>query len=129
MVYAHMVRSPYAHARIKSINTDAAKEVSRRAGHHHRRGLGQSQSGLDADPFFDKQMVLATGKVFFQAQEVAFVVAEDRYAAADAAELVEVDYEELPVLVDPHKARCRRADAARRPQREEQSDLPLGSRR
>ena len=54
--------------------------------------------------FFDKQMVLATGKVLFQSQEVAFVVAEDRYTAADAAELVEVEYEELPVLVDPHKA-------------------------
>jgi carbon-monoxide dehydrogenase large subunit len=49
-------------------------------------------------------MVLATGKVLYQAQEVAFVVAEDRYTAADAAELVEVEYEELPVLVDPHKA-------------------------
>ena len=35
---------------------------------------------------------------------MAFVVAEDRYTAADAAELVEVEYEELPVLVDPHKA-------------------------
>ena len=54
--------------------------------------------------FFDKQMVLATGKVLFQSQEVAFVVAEDHYTAADAAELVEVEYEELPVLVDPHKA-------------------------
>ena len=43
--------------------------------------------------FFDKQMVLATGKVLFQAQEVAFVVAEDPYIAADAAELVEVEYE------------------------------------
>jgi carbon-monoxide dehydrogenase large subunit len=54
--------------------------------------------------FHDKQMVLATGKVLFQSQEVAFVVAEDRYTAADAAELVEVDYEDLPVLVDPHRA-------------------------
>ncbi len=43
-------------------------------------------------------------KVLFQAQEVAFVVAEDRYTAADGAELVEVEYEEMPVLVDPHQA-------------------------
>jgi carbon-monoxide dehydrogenase large subunit len=49
-------------------------------------------------------MVLATGKVLFQSQEVAFVVAEDRYTAADAAELIEVEYEDLPVLVDPHRA-------------------------
>jgi hypothetical protein len=52
----------------------------------------------------DKQMVLADGKVLFQGQEVAFVVATDRYIAADAIELVEVDYEELPVIVDPFKA-------------------------
>jgi hypothetical protein len=52
----------------------------------------------------DKQMVLADGKVLFQGQEVAFVVAEDRYIAADAVELVEVEYEELPVVVDPFKA-------------------------
>ena len=52
----------------------------------------------------DKQMVLADGKVLFQGQEVAFVVAEDRYAAADAVELVEVEYEELPVIVDPFEA-------------------------
>ena len=52
----------------------------------------------------DKQMVLADGKVLFQGQEVAFVVAEDRYIAADAVDLVKVEYEELPVLVDPFKA-------------------------
>ena len=45
----------------------------------------------------DKQMVLADGKVLFQGQEVAYVVAKDRYIAADGAELVEVEYEELPV--------------------------------
>ena len=52
----------------------------------------------------DVQMVLADGKVLFQNQEVAFVIAEDRYAAADAAELVEVEYEALPGNVDPLKA-------------------------
>jgi carbon-monoxide dehydrogenase large subunit len=52
----------------------------------------------------DKQMVLADGKVLYQGQEVAFVVAEDRYIAADAIELVEVEYEALPVVTDPFKA-------------------------
>ena len=52
----------------------------------------------------DVQMVLADGKVLFQNQEVAFVIAEDRYVAADAADLVEVEYEQLPVNVDPLKA-------------------------
>ena len=49
-------------------------------------------------------MVLADGKVLYQNQEVAFVIAEDRYVAADAADLVEVEYEALPVNVDPLKA-------------------------
>ena len=52
----------------------------------------------------DVQMVLADGKVLFQNQEIAFVVATDRYIAADAADLVEVEYEALPVVVDPFKA-------------------------
>jgi carbon-monoxide dehydrogenase large subunit len=79
MVYGHMVRSPYAHARLKSINAEKAKQLP----------------GV---------LAIITGEDLFQAQEVAFVVAQDQYTAADAAELVEVEYEELPVLVDPHKA-------------------------
>ena len=104
MVYGQMIRSPYAHAKITAIRTDAAK--------NHPgvlaviTGQDLEKAGLSWMPtlFHDKQMVLATGKVLFQSQEVAFVVAEDRYTAADAAELVEVEYEELPVLVNPHKA-------------------------
>src|SRR5690606_11568278 len=52
----------------------------------------------------DVQMVLADGKVLFQNQEVAFVVATDRYAADDGINAVEVEYEPLPPLVDPFKA-------------------------
>ena len=52
----------------------------------------------------DVQAVLATDKVRFQGQEVAYVVAEDRYAARDALELIDVDYEILPAVVDPRKA-------------------------
>ena len=52
----------------------------------------------------DVQAVLADEKVLFQNQEVAFVIAEDRYVAADAIELVEVEYEELPVIIDQDKA-------------------------
>jgi aerobic carbon-monoxide dehydrogenase large subunit len=104
MVYGHMVRSPYAHARIKSIRTDASLKLPGVLA--VITGDDLAKGGLSWMPtlFHDKQMVLATGKVLFQSQEVAFVVAEDRYTAADAAELVEVEYEDLPVLVDPHKA-------------------------
>jgi carbon-monoxide dehydrogenase large subunit len=104
MVYGQMVRSPYAHARIKAIRTEAARNFPGVLA--VITGQDLEKAGLSWMPtlFHDKQMVLATGKVLFQSQEVAFVVAEDRYTAADAAELVEVDYEDLPVLVDPHRA-------------------------
>ena len=104
MVYGHMVRSPYAHARLKSINTEKAKQLPGVLAIITGEDLAKANLAWMPTLFFDKQMVLATGKVLFQSQEVAFVVAEDRYTAADAAELVEVEYEELPVLVDPHKA-------------------------
>ena len=52
----------------------------------------------------DTQAVLATDKVRFQGQEVAFVVADDRYSARDALELIDVDYELLPAVVDPRRA-------------------------
>ncbi len=104
MVYGQMVRSPYAHARLKSINTEKAKQLPGVLAVITGEDLAKANLAWMPTLFFDKQMVLATGKVLFQSQEVAFVIAEDRYTAADAAELVEVDYEELPVLVDPHKA-------------------------
>ncbi|MEX5577809.1 aerobic carbon-monoxide dehydrogenase large subunit [Pseudophaeobacter sp. A-200-2] len=104
MLHGDFVRSPYAHARVKSINIDAAMALD---------GVVAVLTAKDLEPLAlhwmptlagDKQMVLADGKVLFQGQEVAFVVAKDRYIAADAVELVEVEYEELPVLVDPFEA-------------------------
>ncbi|HMA14031.1 MAG TPA: molybdopterin cofactor-binding domain-containing protein, partial [Kiloniellaceae bacterium] len=103
-LFGDFVRSPYGHARIKSIDTSAALKVP---------GVKAVLTAKDLKPLNlhymptlagDVQAVLAEEKVLFQNQEVAFVVAEDRYIAADAAELVEVDYEELPILVDPFKA-------------------------
>src|SRR6201987_810001 len=104
MLFGHMVRSPYAHARLKGINTAEAKKLPGVLAVITGEDLAKANLAWMPTLFFDKQMVLATGKVLFQAQEVAFVIAEDQYTAADAAELVEVEYEELPVLVDPHKA-------------------------
>jgi len=104
MLYGDFVRSSYAHARIKNIDTSKAKAVP---------GVVAVLTAADLAPLKlhwmptlagDVQMVLADGKVLFQNQEIAFVVATDRYVAADAAELVEVEYEELPPLVDPFKA-------------------------
>jgi len=104
MLFGAMVRSPYAHARIKSINKAKALAVP---------GVVAVLVADDLKPVNlawmptlggDVQAVLADKKVCFQYQEVAFVVAADRYAAADGAEAVEVDYEELPAIVDPRRA-------------------------
>ncbi|HKZ50666.1 MAG TPA: aerobic carbon-monoxide dehydrogenase large subunit [Dehalococcoidia bacterium] len=104
MVWGHMVRSPYGHARIVSINTEEAMNLPGVLAVITGKDL--EEAGLAWIPTLsaDRQMVLAVDKVLFQGQEVAFVVAEDRYTAADAAALVEVEYDPLPPVVDPHKA-------------------------
>jgi carbon-monoxide dehydrogenase large subunit len=121
MVYGQIVRSPFAHARLKGINIENAMKVPGVLA--VITGQDLEKAGLSWMPtlFHDKQMVLATGKVLFQAQEVAFVVAEGRYSAMDGAEAVEVDYEELPALVDPHKS-CDPDAPILREDREEKSN-------
>ncbi len=104
MLFGDFVRSPYGHARIKSIDKSAALAVP---------GVVAVLTAEDLKPLNlhymptlagDVQAVLADEKVLFQNQEVAFVVAQDRYIAADAVDLVDVDYEELPALTDAFKA-------------------------
>ena len=79
----------------------------------------------------DVAAVLATDKVRFQGQEVAFVVAEDRYSARDALELIDVEYEPLPPVIDARKALD--PDAPGHPRRHRRQDrqphLRLGGRR
>ncbi len=104
MVFGDFVRSPYAHARIKSIDTSAAEALPGVLAVLTAETLKTVNLAWMPTLAGDVQMVLADGKVLFQNQEVAFVIAEDRYIAADAIELVEVDYEDLPVVVDPFKA-------------------------
>ncbi|TML05420.1 MAG: carbon-monoxide dehydrogenase large subunit [Actinobacteria bacterium] len=104
MLHGAILRSPLAHAKIVSIDTSAAQ------AHPKVNAVvtGADLAGLNLawmpTMSADTQAVLATDKVRFQGQEVAFVVAEDRYAARDALELIEVEYEELPVVVNARKA-------------------------
>ena len=104
MLHGAVLRSPLAHARIVSIDTTAA------AAHPKVKAVvtGKDLEGLGLGwmPTMsaDTQAVLATDKVRFQGQEVAFVVAEDRYSARDALELIDVEYEELPAVVDARTA-------------------------
>src|SRR5258705_9081323 len=100
MLHGAILRSPFAHARIVSIDTKAAEA-------HPKvkaviTGAVLETLGLAWMPTlsYDTQAVLATDKVRFQGQEVAFVVAEDWYSARDAVELIEVDYEPLEVVAD-----------------------------
>jgi aerobic carbon-monoxide dehydrogenase large subunit len=104
MLFGDFVRSPYGHARVKSIDKEAALELP---------GVKAVLTAADLKPLKldfmptlagDVQAVLAGDKVLFQGQEVAFVVAEDRYIAADAVDLVAVEYEGLPAQVDPNHA-------------------------
>ena len=104
MLFADVVRSPYAHARVKSVNK--AKALALPGVHAVLTAEDLKPLKLHWMPTLagDVQAVLADEKVHFQMQEVAVVVADDRYIAADAVDLVEVEYEALPVLVDPHRA-------------------------
>jgi carbon-monoxide dehydrogenase large subunit len=104
MAYLALVRSPHAHARIRSIRTDAAKAIPGVLA--VITGEDLEELGLAWMPTLagDKQMVLAVGKVLFQYQEVAAVVGETREAAVDGTQAVEVDYDPLPVVVDPFRA-------------------------
>jgi carbon-monoxide dehydrogenase large subunit len=93
-----------AHARLVSIDTTEALAHPK----VHAVITGKDLEGLNLAwaPTLsaDVQAVLVTDKVRFQGQEVAFVVAEDRYAARDALELIDVEYDLLPPVVDVRRA-------------------------
>jgi CO/xanthine dehydrogenase Mo-binding subunit len=106
MAHAAVLGSPHAHARIVSIDTRAAErlpgviavvtgeDVAARAAPLPSFGAGEIV-----------QDMIATEKVRYHGETVAAVIAEDRYVAEDACELIEVVYEPLPVVLDPFTAR------------------------
>src|SRR3954467_12758567 len=104
MLHGAILRSPMAHARIVSIDTSAAEAHPKVKAVITGAILETLKLAWMPTMSHDTQAVLATDKVRFQGQEVAFVVAEDRYASRDALELIEVEYEELPVVVDARRA-------------------------
>ncbi len=104
MLYLDIVRSPYAYARIKSINIDKAMAIP---------GVLAVITGKDLEKYnlhwmptlmSDTQMVLPTDTVMYQSQEVAAVIATERYIAADGVQAVEVEYEPMKPVINPHKA-------------------------
>ncbi len=103
-LWLDIVRSPYAHARIKSINAEKALKLPGVLAVITGKDLEAAKLAWMPTLMSDQQMVLPVDRVMYQAQEVAAVVAESRYAAADGVAAVEVDYDPLPVVVDPRKA-------------------------
>jgi aerobic carbon-monoxide dehydrogenase large subunit len=104
MLYLDIVRSPYAHAKILSIDTSRALEIPGVLAVITGKDL--EAAGLHWMPTLmgDRQMVLPTDRVVYFAQEVAAVVATERYIAADAVMAIDVEYEELDAVVDPRAA-------------------------
>src|SRR2546425_2327735 len=111
MLHMAVLRSPYGHARITSINTDAARQYP---------GVKAVYTAVDMKGAVGNVVVavplgkmgegmgihgpLAEGKVRFYGDPVAVVIADDRYTARDARDLIEVDYEPLPAAVDMEQA-------------------------
>jgi len=107
--YGVFVRSPYAHARLKSVDTAAAQAAEGVLGVYtgeHFRAVGGLPCGwlinsTDGSPMKEpKHPILADGKVRYVGDALALVVAETLAQAKAAAALVEVDYEELPAVAD-----------------------------
>src|SRR6266568_6845678 len=113
MLHGAILRSPLAHARVVSVDTAAALAHPRVRAVITGEMLEQRKLAWMPTLSRDVQAVLATDKVRFQGQEVAFVVAEDRYSARDALELINVEYEPLPPVVDAKRALDRDAPVIR----------------
>ncbi|HYQ81219.1 MAG TPA: aerobic carbon-monoxide dehydrogenase large subunit [Anaeromyxobacteraceae bacterium] len=123
MLFMDIVRSPFAHAKIKSIRTERALKVPGVLAVITGETLAKYNLHWMPTLSSDTQMVLPTDRVMYQAQEVAAVIATDRYAAADGVEAVEVDYEPLPVIVDPFKALAPGAQVLRTDKKDKKDNL------
>jgi carbon-monoxide dehydrogenase large subunit len=112
MLHMTMVRSPHAHARVIAIRADAARAAPGVVAVLTAADLAGRARPLPVDPRDGARVVpsaghpvLAPGTARYAGEAVAAIVAETHQAAVDARDLVEVDYEPLPVLVDPRAAR------------------------
>lgn len=109
MLHMAVARSIHAHARIKRIDTSKAQKlpgvVAVVTGEEAAAHCGPIPCGASVPNMKNAQrQVLAVGKVRFVGEPVAAVVATDKYIARDAADLIEIDYDPLPAVVNPEKA-------------------------
>ncbi|HZS75993.1 MAG TPA: xanthine dehydrogenase family protein molybdopterin-binding subunit [Ktedonobacteraceae bacterium] len=108
VLHMSVVRSPYAHAIIQHINLDAAKAMSGVVAAFTGAELVSDLPTLDVMPVPNlhkpERRPMAIDRVRYVGDPVAIILAEDRYTARDALDLVEVDYEPLPAVTDPEAA-------------------------
>jgi len=112
MLHMAVVRSPQAHAKIKSIDLAAAKKAPGVSAvftfadfkDHIAGGIPVSASFVADKKQVPNQFPIAHDEVVYQGEPVAVVLADERYQAADAAALVDVEYEALPAVMDIEKA-------------------------
>ena len=104
MLHMAILRSPVAHARIVNIDKSAAEALPKVVAVVTGEDLAAHNLAWMPTLSNDVQAVLATDKVRFQHQEVAFVVAEDKYTARDALELIDVEYDVLDAVMDVRKS-------------------------
>ncbi len=104
MLHMEILRSPYAHARLKSIDTTAASALPGVVAVVTGELMAQHNLAWMPTLSGDTQAVLVTDKVRYQGQEVACVIAESAYVAKDALELIEVEYEPLDAVTSPQQS-------------------------
>jgi len=123
MLYMDIVRSPYAHARIKKIDTSKALKIPGVLAVIDGPTLAKYNLHWMPTLSSDTQMVLPIDEVMYQAQEVCAVIATERYIAADGVDAVEVEYEPLPVMVDPFKSLAPGAPILRKDKKDKKDNL------
>jgi carbon-monoxide dehydrogenase large subunit len=123
MLYMDIVRSPYAHAKIKKIDTAAALNIPGVLAVIDGPTLAKYNLHWMPTISSDTQMVLPTDEVMYQAQEVCAVIATERYIAADGADAVEVEYEPLAPLMDPFKSIAKGAPVLRKDKKDQKDNV------
>ncbi|HZK51869.1 MAG TPA: carbon monoxide dehydrogenase, partial [Actinomycetota bacterium] len=101
MLHMAILRSPFAHAKLVSIDTSAAAALDGVIAVITGADLAAHNLAWMPTLSGDTQAVFVTDKVRFQGQEVAAIVAESPYIAYDALDLIEVEYDPLDAVVDP----------------------------
>ena len=110
LLHALMIRSPHGHARIRSIDTSAATALPGVAAVIAAEDIPDvaqlpTRESSDADEMRPpRHPALAIGKACYAGQPVAIVLADNIYTAQDAVDLVDIDYEILPAVIDPLEA-------------------------